>query len=146
MQPSAPDSARFLGMAGLLPQILCFAMVFEDDTRFIALSAAFLYAAIIFSFLGGLWWGLAVAQPNSPNWVYGISVAPSLLALASGIPWMIGTTWPGPSLAFLGIAIIASLSVDFRLKALNIMPDWMLRLRILLSSGLGFTTLALSAL
>ncbi|WP_246218565.1 DUF3429 domain-containing protein [Parasphingorhabdus halotolerans] len=120
--------------------------VFDDDTRYIALSAAFLYAAVIFSFLGGLWWGLAVTNPKAPQWVYGIAVVPSLLAVVSGIPWMIGTTWPGPSLALLGIALIAALWIDFRLNRLGMMPVWMLRLRIILSTGLGLTTLALAAL
>ncbi|MGB5484576.1 DUF3429 domain-containing protein, partial [Parasphingorhabdus sp.] len=105
-----------------------------------------LYAALIFSFLGGFWWGLAVVASKAPQWIYGVAVLPSLLALVSGIPWMIGSTWPGPSLAFLGIAIIVALSVDFRLNRLGMMPDWMLRLRIILSTGLGLTTLALAAL
>ena len=145
MQNKLSFSATFLGLAGLVPQLLCLAAVFDDNTRFIALSAGFLYAAVILSFLGGFWWGLAVASPGAPQWVYGVAVLPSLLAVISGIPWMIGTTWPGPSLALLGIALIAALWIDVRLNRLNIMPDWMLRLRILLSTGLGVTTLALAA-
>lgn len=145
MQNNLSFSATFLGLAGLLPQLLCLVAVFDDNTRFIALSAGFLYAAVIFSFLGGFWWGLAVASPGAPQWVYSVAVIPSLLAVASGIPWMIGTTWPGPSLALLGISLIAVLWVDVRLNRLNIMPDWMLRLRIVLSSGLGLATLALAA-
>ncbi|WP_417608690.1 DUF3429 domain-containing protein [Parasphingorhabdus sp.] len=139
-------SATFLGLAGLLPQLLCLVAVFDENTRYIALSAGYLYAAVIFSFLGGFWWGLAVASPGAPQWVYSVAVVPSLVAVASGIPWMIGSTWPGPSLALLGIALIAALWVDVRLNRLNLMPDWMLRLRILLSLGLGLTTLALAAL
>ena len=138
-------SATFLGLAGLLPQLLCLVAVFDENTRYIALSAGYLYAAVIFSFLGGFWWGLAVASPGAPQWVYSVAVVPSLVAVASGIPWMIGSTWPGPSLGLLGIALIAALWVDVRLNRLNLMPDWMLRLRILLSLGLGLTTLALAA-
>mgnify|MGYP003628036042 len=146
MQKGFSFRARVLGLAGLLPQLVCLVAVFDDNTRFIALSGAFLYAALILSFLGGLWWGLAVAAPNAPRWIYGAAVVPSLLAMVSGIPWMIGSTWPGPSLAFLGIAIIVALSVDVRLARLDLMPDWMLRLRIMLSAGLGLSTLALAAL
>ena len=145
VQTNLSPSARLLGLAGLLPQLLCLAAVFDENTRYIALSAGFLYAAVIFSFVGGFWWGLAVASPGAPPWVYSVAVLPSLLALASGIPWMIGSTWPGPSLALLGIALIAALWVDVRLNRLHIMPDWMLRLRIILSTGLGVTTLALAA-
>lgn len=146
MQKTLSSRAQILGLAGLLPQLFAIVAAFDGKIRFIALSGAFLYAAVIFSFLGGFWWGLAVADPKAPQWIYGVAVLPSLLALVSGIPWMIGSTWPGPSLAFLGIAIIVALSVDFRLNWLGMMPDWMLRLRIILSTGLGLTTLALAAL
>lgn len=139
-------SARLLGFAGLLPQLVCLAAVFDDGTRYMALSAAFFYAALILSFLGGFWWGLAVASPGAPQWVYGVAIVPSLFAFATGVPWMIGATWPGPSLALLGIALIAALWVDVRLNRLDLMPDWMLSLRILLSVGLGLITLALAAL
>ena len=146
MQNSLSFRAYILGLAGLLPQLVCLVAVFDDNTRFIALSGAFLYAAVILSFLGGFWWGLAVAAPEAPQWVYGVAVVPSLLAMASGIPWLMGSTWPRPSLAFLGIAIIVALSVDLRLARLGLMPDWMLRLRIMLSAGLGLITLVLAAL
>jgi len=139
-------SARLLGFAGLLPQLICLAAAFDDGTRYTALSAAFFYAALILSFLGGFWWGLAVASPGAPQWVYGVAIVPSLFAFASGIPWMIGATWPGPSLGLLGIALIAALWVDVRLNRLGLMPDWMLSLRIILSAGLGGITLALAAL
>ena len=109
MQNNLFFSARLLGFAGLLPQLICLLAVFDDGTRFIALSAAYFYAALIFSFLGGFWWGLAVASPGAPQWVYGVAVVPSLIAFVSGIPWMIGTTWPGPSLGLLGICLIAAL-------------------------------------
>ena len=145
MQNGLSFRARVLGLAGLLPQLMCLVAVFDDNARFIALSGAFLYTALILSFLGGFWWGLAAAAPEAPQWIYGAAAVPSLLAMVSGIPWMIGSTWPGPSLAFLGIAIIVALTVDLRLARLGLMPDWMLRLRIMLSAGLGLTTLALAA-
>ena len=146
MQNNLFFSARLLGFAGLLPPLICLVAVFDDGMRYMALSAAYFYAALIFSFLGGFWWGLAVASPGAPQWVYGAAVMPSLLAFVSAIPWMIGMTWPGPSLGLLGIALIAALWVDVRLNRLGIMPDWMLSLRILLSVGLGAITLALALL
>lgn len=146
MQNNLFFSARLLGFAGLLPPLICLMAVFDDGTRYMALGAAYFYAALIFSFLGGFWWGLAVASPGAPQWVYGAAVVPSLLAFVSAVPWMIGMTWPGPSLGLLGIALIAALWVDVRLNRLGIMPDWMLSLRILLSVGLGAVTLALAVL
>jgi hypothetical protein len=52
----------------------------SSDHRFSALALAFAYAALILSFLGALWWGLAAAQPaRAPEWVWPAGVAPSLL-------------------------------------------------------------------
>ena len=159
MHPDKPDStstapattplpriAWLLGIAGLWPQLACVVLVFDQKTRFMALSAGYFYAALIFSFLGGLWWGLAVANPRAPKWLYAAAVVPSLLAFSSGIPWMIGARWPAPSLVVLAIGLVAALLVDLRLNKLGIMPVGMLRLRLLLSAGLGAMTLMLAVL
>ena len=145
MDNRLPSSARLLGLAGLLPQLICFVSIFDESARYVAMSAAFFYAALIFSFLGGLWWGLAVAKPDAPQWIYGVAIAPSLIALFSGIPWMIGATWPGPSLALLGAALILALTVDTRLNRIGVMPDSMFQLRKILSLGLGVLTLLIAA-
>jgi hypothetical protein len=141
-----PRAAWLLGIAGLWPQLACVALMFDDRTRFMALSAGYFYAALIFSFLGGLWWGLAVATSRTPAWVYAAAVVPSLIAFSSGVPWMIGARWPGPSLAVLALGLFASLVVDIRLNRLGIMPTDMLRLRTLLSTGLSCLTMLLSVL
>lgn len=145
MSRKLPSSAHIFGLAGLLPQLICFAAIFDGTTRYMAQSAAFFYAALILSFLGGLWWGLAITKPDAPKWIYGVAIAPSLIAFFSGIPWMIGSTWPGPSLALLGIALVSALLVDVRLNRLGFMPDSMLRLRMILSPGLGGLTLLIAA-
>ena len=145
MDKRLPSSARLLGLAGLLPQLICFVSIFDESARYVALSAAFFYAALIFSFVGGLWWGLAVAKPGAPQCIYGVAIAPSLIALFSGIPWMIGATSPGPSLALLGAALILALTVDTRLNRIGVMPDSMFQLRKILSLGLGVLTLLIAA-
>lgn len=115
-----------------------------DAWRFGALALGWLYAALIFSFLGGLWWGLAAAaRTRAPSWLYGVSVLPSLVALASLTPWLIGEPWPGPSLVWLGIGIFASPLVDRRIAALGLTPPWWLPLRLLLSAGLGLMAVAM---
>lgn len=139
-----PRLAWLLGIAGLWPQLACVVLVFDQRTRFMALSAGYFYAALIFSFLGGLWWGLAVATARAPKWIYAAAVVPSLIAFSSGIPWMIGASWPGPSLVVLALGLFAALTVDVRLNKLGIMPADMLRLRILLSTGLSCLTMLLA--
>lgn len=141
-----PPLPRALGFAGLLPMAGLLALVFGggDAMRFGALALGWLYAALIFSFLGGLWWGLAAATgPRAPVWLYTASVLPSLLALATLTPWLIGEPWPGPSLVWLGLGILASPLVDRRIAALGLAPPWWLALRLLLSAGLGLMAVAM---
>lgn len=139
-----PPIARALGFAGLLPQAAAVVVLIlgGPDVRFAALSLAYAYAALIFSFLGGVWWGLAaMARGAGPRWVWIAAVLPSLLALATAWPWATGQTWPGPSLVALGVLIAASLLVDLRLKAAGLTPEGWLALRAPLSLGLGLLTL-----
>lgn len=139
-----PRTAWVLGLAGLLPQAAALLATFDPEWRFVALAAGYLYAVLIFSFLGGLWWGIAAARTEAPEWLYAAGVMPSLIAFASGIPWMIGTTWPGPSLGWLGMGIAASVLVDRRLVRLGLVSHDYARLRMVLSVGLGALTLLLA--
>jgi len=141
-----PRTARLLGLAGLLPQVIALLIVLGHDPalRFSALAMGYAYAALILSFLGGLWWGLAAKAERPPAWIWVAAVAPSLIALASAVPWAIGEAWPGPSLVLLGAALIASLLVDRRLRAMGIAPPWWLALRVPLSLGLGGMTIAIA--
>ena len=60
--------ARRLGYAGLLPQIAALALFAGGgEWGWVALAAGFAYAALIFSFLGGVWWGQALAMPRAPG-------------------------------------------------------------------------------
>lgn len=124
--------------------MLALAATFNEADRYIGLSAGYFYAALIFSFLGGLWWGVAASRSDAPGWLYIAAVAPSLIAFASGIPWMVGGTWPGPSLAYLGVAIVASAFVDQQLLARGLIDRSLWRLRLVLSLGLGTLTLLLA--
>ncbi len=144
-----PGPATWLGYAGLLPQLAAVVVLSAHDpaTRFTALAMAYAYAALILSFLGGIWWGLAAkahAATPVPGWIWFAAVAPSLIALASAWPWATGDPWPGPSLVVLGIALIGSLAVDYKLRAAGLCPPWWLRLRAPLSIGLGALTLAIA--
>ncbi len=138
-----PAMPRLLGFAGLLPQIVAVALLVGGDPqwRFVAVTLAYAYAALIFTFLGGMWWGLAAAAAReTPGWVWIAAVLPSLIALASGVPWLVGQPWPQPSTLAIGAMILASPLVDARLAAAGLVPRWWLRLRVALSAGLGTLT------
>jgi hypothetical protein len=137
-------TALALGYAGLLPQILCLAMILAGhEWRYAALAGGFAYPAAIFSFLGGVWWGQAVQSGRGTAGAYLVSVMPSLLAVALFLPWTFGWEWPGPALLYLGALILLSPLID---RALGFAPGDFLRLRLHLSIGLGSLTIALGLL
>lgn len=139
-----PGIASALGLAGLLPQVLVVAaLLFSGPAvSFKALSIGYAYAALIVSFLGGAWWGLAaMGGSRTHRWVWFAAVAPSLFALATAWLWAAGGSWPGLSLVALGAVLALSLLVDLRLKAAGLTPSGWLALRMPLSLGLGFLTI-----
>jgi hypothetical protein len=66
-----------------------------------------------------------------------------LIAFAAYLPWIWGLEWPKPSLIVLGLCLLASPLVDHSLAVRLKLPIGWLRLRILLSAGLGSLTLAI---
>lgn len=147
-QTSLSPAARALGYAGLLPQLLCIGLILVGhEWRYAGLAGGFAYAASIFSFLGGVWWGQAVqgAREGRPatTGAYLLAVMPSLLAVALFLPWTLGWEWPGPALLYLGALIMASPLGD---RALGYAAPDFLRLRWHLSLGLGSLTIVLGLL
>lgn len=143
-----PTIARLLGFAGLLPHIAVVLVLLErnNELRFFALAMGYAHAALILSFLGGIWWGFAARAERAPLWLWVAAVLPSLIALASFLPWATGEPWPGPSLIVIGVALIGSLGVDWQLHRIGLAPEWWLRLRLPLSLGLGTLSIAMAAL
>ena len=143
-----PPIARLLGLSGLLPQLAAVALLLSGDpqSRYSALAIAYAYAALILSFLGGLWWGLAARTDSPTRWLWFASVAPSLVALVTAWPWMVGLRWPGPSLVVLGISLLGALLVDRALVRDGIAPPGWMALRVPLSLGLGVLTMLAAAL
>ena len=140
-QISLSPAARILGYAGLLPQIICIGMILTGhEWRYAALAGGYAYAAAIFSFLGGVWWGQALAGGRATTGAYVLAVLPSLIAVALFLPWTLGWEWPGPALLYLGALILASPLVD---RALGFAEPDFLRLRWHLSIGLGLLTIVL---
>ncbi|CAN5271654.1 hypothetical protein BH10PSE13_BH10PSE13_08420 [soil metagenome] len=145
---NAPDQqAQRLGYAGLLPPVLfLIAAMVDPSLRWIMLAAGFGYAAFIFSFLGGIWWGMAMGLRRVPLSIWNAAVAPSLISLALFMPWTFGWEWPVPSMRILATMILLSPLVDLTIAYAIPAPVGWMRLRIRLSLALSVLTMALSFL
>jgi Protein of unknown function (DUF3429) len=149
-EPSLAAELRtphFLTLIAILPQLvfLCAALI-DDQASWTAPAVAFAYAASIFSFVGGYWWGVALTTRPGEQALFVIAVMPALLSFALFLPWIWGWSWPGSQLIALGITIMASILVDRRIIGTSIgSPAW-LRVRIMASLGLGMSTMLIGAI
>ena len=139
-----PTPVRLLGPAGILPQAICVAMaVFLPEHRILAGIAGGLYAALILSFLGGLWWMEALVRGDRRATPYVVAVLPSLMGWAAWLAPHVGLMGMAGALMLLGIVILISPVADKAIGRLaSEMPGWW-RLRWVLSIGLGGLTLLL---
>lgn len=143
---SIAPAARLLGYAGLLPLVgAAMGLMLLPMHRALLLDAGFGYAALIYSFLGGLWWGQGVAQGRASAWLFGLAVVPSLLAWGLMLLQRLGWT-STQALLVLAAAILVSPVVDLVLARSGSPARGWLALRFQLSTGLGLLTLALALL
>ncbi|VXC83549.1 DUF3429 domain-containing protein [Sphingomonas sp. 8AM] len=136
-----------LGAAGLLPQIACVMLaLIEPETRGAAAIVGGGYAALILSFLGGLWWMQALLRSDGRWWPYLLAVAPSLVGWAALLLVIGGATPPAAGLMMLALALLSSPLGDREIgPLLRSVPAWR-QLRLTLSGGLGALTLLLALL
>lgn len=144
-QTNIPRPLTFLGLSGLAPQAVCLGIAaLSQDWYWVALAAGYFYAAIILSFLGGLWWMQALERNTRGAAIYIVAVLPSLIAWASLLPWCLGWAWPGPSLVGLSLCLAASPLIDRALaQQLALASQW-LRLRLVMALGLPCLTFFMS--
>lgn len=155
MFAALPRPLVLLGLSGLLPQAACLALILIGGHPLVSiLIAASLYAAIILSFLGGLWWMAGLLGGIRKAWIYALAVAPSLIGWAALLPLSVTTAvstpvptrWLQPGLIVLGFAVLASPLVDRILARHVSLPQGWLRLRVVMAGGLGTLTLAIGSL
>ncbi len=146
-----PLAAALLGAAGLLPPLLALfvrlAAGAEPETPLPGMMGALaqIYSALILSFLGGIWWGVAMARVPAERLpqLLALAVAPSIIGLL-----LIGLSlgWPVLASTLLGLVIIATPLVDRALRKRRLVPPWWMRLRLPLSLALGLLTIGLGQL
>ncbi len=136
-----PVAALLLGYAGLLPPLVGIMLRLIDPAKGGAANALSLfYAALILSFLGGMWWGVVSARVTGAAltlWL-GIAVVPTLVALAAGAV-LFASVVSGAAIVAAGL--LASLLVDMALVRAGHVPPWWMKLRVPLSVGLAALTL-----
>lgn len=138
LEPKLPKAAIILGAAGLMPQSFCLILVaFFPEWRWLALSAACFYAAIILAFLGGLWWMQGLLSNSSDPTPYIGGVVPPILGWLALLPWCLGWNWPVPSLILLALALVGSPMVDQVFARRTRLPVRWMTLRWTLAIGLG---------
>jgi hypothetical protein len=126
-------AASRLGLLGLAPFVgLAVAAVFAPiEYRDIAAHGLLAYGATILAFLGGVYWGGALAKPTLPAservWFICVGVVPQLLgwiALLVPAPWGHGLTAAG---------LLALVAIDRAAHRAGLAPEWFMRLRWKLS-------------
>lgn len=145
MTPPAPvgRTAILLGFAGLLPPAAAVGWAIMQDRS--AWVVGLIYALSILSFLGGIWWGLAMRAGVRQAPLVAMAVVPSLLAFVLAVTSFVtfGSSWV---LVATGVALLLTLPVDRWLTRTGAAPANWMRLRVPLSVGLGGLTILLGAL
>lgn len=146
-------AARALGFAGLLPQVAAAMLVGAGHgsggidrsiAHGIGQVLALGYGALILSFLGGMWWSMAMRRDAGQGALAALAVAPSLVAGA--LVLVAGTTGEASwTLVALGSAILLTLPVDRHLVTTAEAPVGWMGLRVPLSVGLGGLTILTGA-
>lgn len=141
MRKTLPPTAFVLGLSGLIPQVIACYLVFSGVEPKLGYLGGLLYAALILSFLGGLWWGVAGARDDAPAWLYIVGVCPSLVALGAVLPVLLGESHV--PYAVVGGTLLMTPGVDFVLQKRGYVPRGWLAMRFILSVSLGLLTLGL---
>lgn len=130
-----PLSVLIPGLLGLLP-FWALALATVIDTGFdpvIAIVALIMYGAVILSFVGALWWGMAVHAKAGPqrNTMFIWSVIPALIGWFATL----ATTEVGLRMLMAGLALQWVLDGMLIRKSPELLPRWVFRLRTMLTGG-----------
>ena len=144
-QTTMSRAVRALGFAGLLPQgaaVLLSMLLRGSPYHGLGATVALGYGAVILSFIGGIWWGMAVKREERQGRLAVAAVVPSLVAAGIMLAvYVLGDAGRGGGLVALGSAVLLTLPVDRHLAGAGDAPiDWM-ALRVPLSVGLGALTI-----
>ncbi len=128
-----PTITILLGLAGLLPFVLCSlgALSLSSDGSTRSLLALVAYGATILAFLGGVHWGFALDDGAASERVqrarFGLGVVPSLIGWAAMLVTFIGL--PTTGLLVLTAGFVATTVVEGQAARRGLMPQRYMWLR-----------------
>ncbi|MBX2881999.1 MAG: DUF3429 domain-containing protein [Granulosicoccus sp.] len=127
-----PTPYLSLGLAGLIPFILCLAGLIVGEGVLVAWAKIAIvgYGAIILSFLGGIQWGLLLKEKSRKK-QWSILLAGTLPALIGWCALLVNTLL---GLAVLMIGFGLQYYLDLATVDSGIAPKWYTRLRLLLTT------------
>jgi hypothetical protein len=136
--PPISAAARMLGFAGLLPQLLALLLTATRIDPALGAMVALGYAMLIVSFLGGIWWGFAMARQPA---MAVLAVIPTLAAFALVVARMAGfrADW---ALVAIAVVLMLTLVVDRMFLEEGVAPPGWMGLRVPLTVGLAVLTIA----
>lgn len=144
-QNPLPHAAFILGLAGLLPQVAaCILALTNKDLAIYALVSGFAYAALIFSFIGGVWWGQALTTPTPQAWIFVAAVCPSLFSWGSALLMLLNIGWWPYAIGMVAMGLLVSPIIDLQIGKVITQPQTWMKLRWTLSIVLGGLTLTMA--
>lgn len=135
LQTKIPMSVLLPGLAGLIPFVLLSLSVVLSLPLppVVALMAFITYGAVILSFVGAIWWGLAAgSRGRAPRpLMFFWSVVPALIG------WFATLVAPDISVLMLGCGFLLQWFGDAWLVRAypNVAPAWLFSLRTILTAG-----------
>ena len=137
-QDSPPRLATTLSAAGLLPALagLAFAAHAPGATWYGQLGVL-LYAVTVLAFVGGLWWGLALAGRCGRKAPLMLIAGVALQLGALGLVLGAGRTGLPTALGGTALLLLASGMVELNLTRGGVIGRGWLRVRLVLSAGLA---------
>ena len=133
---SIPLPAKIFGFSGLAPFLILAlsAWTFPDPYRLLVFDILVHYAAVILSFVGAVYWGLALCNFNNRSksekqmWImFGWSVIPALIA------WIATQMVLSAALLVLILGFVSAFIFDLWSEKRREIPFWYLRLRKILT-------------
>lgn len=140
MMRGAPETAKWFGLAGLIPFVglSALSLIGPEGWTDTVLKALAYYGATILAFMGGCRWGFAAAGLGEGPSVkmLALAVAPSLWA------WLSLMLPPPFEKEMLALGLVLLFAADVKLKMDGGTPEWWLRLRLPLTLGAAASLIA----